>query len=258
MVIEDKNNETETVINVRDSLTSKEGCVLLGADYSQIEFRLLAHLCKDEKLKEFFFKGQDIHYLVASHPLGKNIEDVTPQERNSFKQIVFGILYGMGAASVASILKISKQKAEEFIESFLGKFANVNKFISDTQQYAARNGQVHTLLGRRRLIKGHGDDKGLADRRAVNSVVQGSAADIIKLAMIKIDESLLQDRETYEGCVLVLQIHDELVYEVPIEKLEVMKVLVKESMENIYQLIVPLKVSMETGLQWGSMERIVD
>jgi DNA polymerase-1 len=260
MVVElDERARPKLAINVRDSLTCKQGSILLAADYSQIEFRVLAHLCKDEKLKEFLETDQDIHSLVASYILDRKIENVLPQERNFFKEVVFGILYGMSPTALGAKLKMPTRQAAQFIHDFFDKFPKIATFINDTRWQGKDEGYIATLLGRRRTIVGDRSDYNLAARKAVNSVVQGSAADILKLAMIKMDENLLKEKEKFEGCDLVLQIHDELVYEVPIEKLEFMKALVKETMENACtELLVPLKVVMKTGTKFGSMQRIVD
>jgi len=199
--------------------------------------------------------------MVASHWLGTKPEDVTDTYRDRTKRIVYGILYGMGSATLSNILKVTREEAAKFIQGFLGKFPNVKKFMDATVADAKRTQTIRTLKGRlRRLADITSTTSSFANRalrQAVNSVIQGSAADIIKSAMIKMDKYLIEGQSIKRGDArLVLQIHDELVYEVKDECVDDMVQAVQEIMTNCVNLDVPLTISMRVGKQWGSLEAV--
>jgi len=248
-------------INVRNAFCSRPGYTLIAADYSQIEFRILAHLSQDPQLIEFFNSGQDIHLHIASRLLGKPPHEVTKQQRDNAKRIVYGIIYGMGASSLARKLNTTVTQAEAFINGFLGKFPRVAKFIRDTVETAKLCGEVRTITGRIRDVANiNSPDPVIAkrcERQAVNAVIQGSAADIIKMAMIQIDDALKRNVGGCQRAALLLQIHDELVYECEDSILENMLNLIHHYMITAFsESQVPLNVNLRTGKQYGSLTSV--
>lgn len=229
--------------------------VLLTADYSQIELRMLAHFCQDEGLLHAFESGHDIHNVVASQIFGVPEAEVTEDQRRSAKTVNFGVIYGLSAFGLASRLGIPQSEAAEFIEAYFGKYPGIDRWMTSVLEEAKSTGQVTTILGRRRPIQGikstTGRQRNLAERTAINTVIQGSAADLIKMAMIKIDNELrakkLQSR-------LILQIHDELVFEVPKSELAEVRELVKELMNSALDLKVPVEVDIAAGPNWLDVE----
>jgi DNA polymerase I len=242
----------EITVNIRDAFVATKGYLLLAADYSQIEMRLLAHIAKDKILTNFFASGKDIHSQVASHWKKKPLESVTPQEREQAKRLVYGITYGMGPNSLSEILDVTKKEAKQFIDSFLESYPEINSFIQTIRAEAHKNKAVRTLMNRRRLIPNidspDREEVSKAERQAVNAVIQGTAADVVKRAMIKVDDAI---RNTTTR--LLLQIHDELIYEVEAKDLENVAKVIKLLMENVIQLSVPLPVHLKYGERWGSM-----
>ncbi len=228
--------------------------VLMSADYSQIELRIVAHLSQDPALIQAFQDGADVHARTAALIFaGGEESDVTPEMRSRAKAINFGILYGMGPQRLARDLGIPFQDARDFIESYFHALPGVRAWLDQTLESATQSGTVYTLLGRERpvpeLQSADGRVRANAENVAVNSPVQGSAADLIKLAMIAVDRRL-QDG-TWQARML-LQVHDELVFECPADELTVLQDMVREEMENVWQLSVPLKVDMGTGPDWAS------
>ena len=246
---------TELGREIRAAFTAEPGHVLLSADYSQIELRLLAHFSKDPLLVEAYRRGDDIHTLTASQVFGVPPLMVTPDHRRQAKVVNFGIVYGLSAFGLSQSLGIEQAEAKQFINAYFEKYNGVQKFRDKTLEEARRDGKVKTLFGRVRPIPDINSKnvnlRGFAERTAVNTPLQGTAADLIKLAMIRIDAALqgqgLKSRMT-------LQVHDELVFEVPEAEIDTMKRLVKREMENVYPLNVPLIVDMGVGANWRDLD----
>ena len=245
---------TEEGRRIRSSFVPKKGYVFLSADYSQIELVVLAHMADDPGLKGAFLKGVDVHSSTASLIFDVPLEEVTGEQRRVAKTINFGVMYGMGPHSLSGDLKITHAEAKAFIDQYFARYSAVKAFIEKTREDAALNGYVSTLLGHLRTIteinSRNGVERAKAQRIAVNTVIQGSAADIMKLAMLRIDKALgVSSPDTK----LLLQIHDELVFEVPEGELEKVHALVKEAMEGAVELSLPLRASIETGKSWGEI-----
>jgi DNA polymerase-1 len=246
---------TELGREIRAAFTAEPGHVLLAADYSQIELRLLAHFSKDPLLVEAFRRGDDIHTLTASQVFGVPPLMVTPDHRRQAKVVNFGIVYGLSAFGLSQQLGIEPGEARKFIDAYFEKYSGVRKFIDLTLDEARRTQHVKTLFGRVRPIPDinskNVNQRGFAERTAVNTPLQGTAADLIKLAMIRIDQLLT---ERHLAARMTLQVHDELVFEVPEAEVEVVGSLVKEQMENVHPLSVPLLVEMGVGKNWRDLE----
>ena len=246
---------TELGREIRAAFIAEAGHVLLAADYSQIELRLLAHYSKDKLLVEAFRRGDDIHTLTASQVFGMPPLMVTPEQRRAAKVVNFGIVYGLSAFGLSQQLGIEPGEARKFIDAYFEKYAGVRAFIDATIEQTRRDQKVKTLFGRMRPIPDinskNATQRGFAERTAVNTPLQGTAADLIKLAMIRIDEEMgkrgLKSRMT-------LQVHDELVFEVPEGEVDRMKALVREHMEQAHELAVPLLVEIGVGPNWRDME----
>jgi DNA polymerase-1 len=231
--------------------------VLIAADYSQIELRILAHLCGDRELVGAFQAGEDIHVRTASAVFSVEPEQVTRQMRSQAKTINYAVIYGMGATALAQQLGIERKEAARFIESYFERLAGVRKYTEDVVQLAREQGFVSTLMGRKRLIPdiNSSDQRAAAyaERAAVNTPVQGSAADIIKLAMIRLAPRLA---EASAYARMLLQVHDELVLEAPEDEAENVAALAKEVMEAAFELQVPLTVDVSVGRNWRDMQRL--
>jgi len=230
----------------------KEGWVYLAADYSQIELRLLAHLSEDEKLIQAFNNGQDIHAYTASLVYDLPLEMVTSEMRYAAKAVNFGILYGQSAFGLAQELNIPRKRAAEFIKTYFERYPRVSDYLDLCKQTVKEKGVSFTLTGRRRPIPEIENKnpmiRGAAERLAVNTPLQGTAADIIKMAMINIDKEM--SSLNLEG-FMILQVHDELIFEIPIEEVPTFRRMVKEKMENVVPLKVPLTVDIEVGKNWS-------
>ena len=246
---------TELGREIRAAFTADPGHVLLAADYSQIELRLLAHFSKDPLLVEAYRRGDDIHTLTASQVFGVPPLMVTPEHRRQAKVVNFGIVYGLSAFGLSQNLGIEPAEAKQFIEAYFEKYSGVRRFIDDTLGEARREQRVRTLFGRVRPIPDINSKnfnlRGFAERTAVNTRLQGTAADLIKIAMIRIDAALRQSRLKSR---MTLQVHDELVFEVPAAEVDIMKNLVREHMEHVYPLTVPLQVDVGVGPNWRDLE----
>jgi DNA polymerase-1 len=246
---------TELGREIRAAFIAEPGHVLLAADYSQIELRLLAHYSKDELLVEAFRRGDDIHTLTASQVFGVPPLMVTPDHRRQAKVVNFGIVYGLSAFGLSQNLGIEPSAARKFIDAYFEKYAGVRAFIDATLEQTRRDQRVKTLFGRIRPIPDinskNATQRGFAERTAVNTPLQGTAADLIKLAMIRIDEEI---RKRGLKSRMTLQVHDELVFEVPENEVDTMKPLVREHMEGAYALAVPLLVEIGVGSNWRDME----
>jgi len=239
---------------IRSAFVPRAGHVFLSADYSQIELVVLSHMAQDSGLMEAFRRGEDIHRSTAAKIYHEFDEFVTPEQRRVAKTINFGVVYGISAHSLSLDLGITHSEAKAFIDNYFETYSGVASYIARTQKEAEEKGFVTTLLGHKREIKEIGSanktEKAKAQRIAVNTVIQGSAADIVKLAMLKVSGALKDARLKSR---LLLQVHDELIFEVPEEEVETMKTLVRSCMESAYALSVPLKVGIETASDWGGM-----
>lgn len=243
---------------VRRAFIAEEGWLLLSADYSQVELRILAHISGDEGLISAFLRGEDIHASTASTILGIPIDQVTPEMRRLAKTVNFGISYGMSAYGLAEETGLTPEEAHRFIQNYFARYPKVKIYIENTKAKAQQEGYVETLLGRRRYFpelspesKANRQVKAAAERMAINAPIQGSAADIIKIAMVRLHRAL---KERGLRSRLVLQVHDELVIEVPEEELPTVAPIVREIMEGAYELKAPLKVELEMGKNWGELQ----
>lgn len=230
---------------------SSEDSVILSADYSQIELRVLAHITQDDSLKEAFIHGQDIHTATARKVFGVEAEEVTDLMRRQAKAVNFGIVYGISDYGLSQSLNITRKEAKIFIDDYLASFTGVKQYMSDIVKDAKANGYVETLLHRRRYIPDitsrNFNLRGFAERTAMNTPIQGSAADIIKLAMVEFDK---QVQHTSYKAKLLLQVHDELIFEVPKSEVEEFSLFVEDIMEHALDLDVPLKVDSNYGPTW--------
>ncbi len=247
---------TETGREIRSAfLPGHEGWSLVAADYSQIELRVLAHYSQDETLCAAFARDDDIHALVASQVYDVPLDAVTKDQRRAAKAVNFGIIYGQSAFGLAKNLSIDQSEAQKFIDAYFARYPGVEKFMNGVLEECAKNGQVTTILGRRRSIRGvrvnAGRQRNLAERTAINTVIQGSAADLIKLAMIAIYRRM--KRESWQSKML-LQIHDELMFEAPAEEIERLRAMIVSEMTSVMQLRVPLRVDVKQGRNWAEAE----
>jgi len=235
-------------------ITSGEKNCLLSCDYSQIELRVLAHLCGDHTLIEAFNGNQDVHRLTASLIYNLPESEIKPQMREVAKRVNFGIIYGQSAYGLSKDLEISINQAQDFIDAYFLRYPKVEEYIDAQIKKAQNDGFVTTLLGRRRYIPEiNNKNMGIrqfAQRQAVNTPIQGTASDLIKLAMIKIGAQI-KDRGL--KAKMILQIHDELVFDLPIPELNILGGIVKIEMENVMKLAVPIKVDMKKGANWLEM-----
>ena len=246
---------TELGRGIRAAFIAEPGHVLLTADYSQIELRLLAHFSRDPLLVEAYRRGDDIHTLTASQVFGVPPLMVTSDHRRQAKVVNFGIVYGLSAFGLSQQLGIEPGEAKQFIAAYFEKYKGVRSFIDQTLEDARSDMKVKTLFGRVRPIPDinskNANQRGFAERTAVNTPLQGTAADLIKIAMIRIDAAL---RQRGLRSRMTLQVHDELVFEVPTDEVETMKTLVREQMEKVHTLVVPLQVEMGVGMNWRDLE----
>jgi DNA polymerase-1 len=237
---------------IRSAFVAEAGHRLVSADYSQVELRILAHVSGEPKLREAFARGEDIHAATAAEVLGKEQATLTKDERNVAKMVNFGIIYGISAFGLSENLEIPREEAQEYIDAYLARFPMVQDFIQRTIEQAKEDGYVTTLLGRRRPVPeiraSNRQTRSLGERLAVNSVMQGTAADVIKVAMVRIHRRL---REEGRGSRLVLQVHDELLVEAPDAELSRVKELVREEMCGAYPLDPPLAVDVGSGDDWN-------
>jgi DNA polymerase-1 len=232
-------------------IPSEAGYKILSADYSQIELRIVAHLSGDKTLIDSFLRGEDIHRRTAALIFEVPPEEVTREMRSQAKSINFGIIYGMGPMRLASETGITMSEAKQFIESYFEKYPKVYEYIQSTIEKAKLQGYVTTILNRRRLLPEINSQNprisSNAENIAINTPIQGSAADLIKVAMLRIAEEI---REKKLKTKMILQVHDELVFEIPEEELEESKELIKRNMEGVYHMVVPIKVDMGVGDNW--------
>jgi DNA polymerase-1 len=238
---------------IRAAFVPEPGYVLLSADYSQIELRLLAHLSQDRVLIESFQKGQDVHARTAAELFQVPVKAVTADQRRQAKTINFGIIYGMGALRLARSLDIPFKTAQEYISQYFSRYGGIKGYMDGILTEARARGYVVTLQGRRRYMPDLQSKNmqlaAAAERMAVNMPIQGTAADLIKMAMVAIDRRLLQDRLRTR---MLLQVHDELLFEVPEKEVDKVKKTVREIMEGVMPLRVPLKVDLGVGANWAA------
>ena len=246
---------TELGREIRAAFIAEPHCVLLAADYSQIELRLLAHFSEDRLLVEAYRRGDDIHTLTASQVFGVPPLMVNAEHRRRAKVVNFGIVYGLSPFGLSQNLQIDTSEAKKFIEAYFEKYSGVRKYLDRTMQEARQTGQVTTLFGRTRPIPDINSKnynmRGFAERTAVNTPLQGTAADLIKIAMIRIDAEL---RERKMKSRMLLQVHDELVFEVPEAEVDAMRTLVRRQMEDVHPLKVPLLVEIGVGPNWRDLD----
>ena len=244
---------TEIGQQIRRGFVARPGWTFLAADYSQVELRVLAHICQDDALVQAFRDDQDIHTTTAAAVFGVPVEDVDYNQRRFAKAVNFGLIYGMGAFRLARDSDLTRHEAEAYIDAYFDRFPGIRQYLDETKLKARTDGYVETLLGRRRYFPVFKSRQRInrqiemrAEREAVNHPIQGTAADIIKIAMIRLHEQLNQ---SYQARML-LQVHDELVLEVPDSEMEELRPLVIETMSTAYPLDVPLKVEASSGKNW--------
>ena len=242
---------TELGRELRRFFNAKEGCVLVDADYSQIELRVLAALAKDENMINAFISGADIHSITASQVLGVPLDEVTPNDRRKAKAVNFGIVYGIGAFSLSQDIGTSVVEADRYIKGYLANYSGVAAFMEHSKQNAKEKGYAETYFGRRRYLpelqESNAIRRGFGERVAMNMPIQGTAADIIKIAMIRVYERL---KTEFPKAKLIMQVHDELIIEAPENDAEKVAELLKDTMENACDLSVPLTVEVACGKTW--------
>ncbi len=251
---------TEEGREIRRAFVSAPGCQLLAADYSQIELRILAHITQDPTLLEVFRTGQDIHAATASKLYGVPQESVTKNQRRLAKTTVFGVIYGISAFGLSARTELSRSESQEMINTLFTQYPGLKDYIDRTIQQVRAQGYVETLFGRRRYFRellegGGGPRRQAAEREAINAGIQGTAADLIKMAMVRLDAAL---RSGNYAARMLLQVHDELMLEVPEAEIEPVARLVRETMESVYpELRVPLEVNIEAGTNWDTLHPLV-
>lgn len=237
---------------IRQAFIAPQGYKIISADYSQIELRIMAHLSQDQSLLSAFADDKDIHRVTASEVLSKPEADVTAEERRRAKAVNFGLIYGMSAFGLSKQINLPRKEAQFYIDRYFERYPGVQAYMEETRQLATQQGYVETLSGRRlylpKIISGNGIEKRGAERAAINAPMQGTAADIIKTAMIKMSEWI--KNQPTGNIRMVMQVHDELVFEVKEELVSEYSALIKSIMENCYQLSVPLKVDVGIGNNW--------
>jgi DNA polymerase-1 len=243
---------TEVGRQIRKAFVAEPGHVLISADYSQIELRMLAHLSGDPRLTEAFKQDRDIHAAVAAQVFGVPLDEVTPEQRGNAKMINFGIVYGITAYGLARrVESLDNESAKQLINGYKQRFSGIDSFLDKCIDKAQTDGYVATILGRRRAIPEIGSSNGqtrqLGERLAINSVVQGSAADLIKLAMVNLHRRIVSESLPMK---MLLQIHDELVFESPADKADEAAAIIRHEMEHAMDLSVPLKVDIGAGPDW--------
>ena len=236
---------------IRKAFIPSENSYLLSSDYSQIELRVLAHISNSRSLKNAFINGEDIHTHVASDIFDVPENEVTKNMRRTAKAVIFGIVYGISGYGLGENLDISPNEAKKYIEKYLTLYPEVNEYMTEIVKKAKETSSVRTLLNRKRTIDELNNTnymiRQMGERIALNTPIQGTAADILKLAMIRIDEKLKEDNLKTK---MLLQVHDELIFDVPDEELNIVIDIVREIMENVYKLSVPLKVEIDYGRDW--------
>jgi DNA polymerase-1 len=246
---------TELGRQIRRAFIADPSYVLLTADYSQFELRILAHITHEPRLVDAFTKGEDIHTITASTLFGVPTEQVTKDQRRLAKTVVYAVLYGQSAYGLANVTGMSNAESAEFIKHYHETFPNVKVYVDSTLQQARTQGYVNTLYGRKRFFPdmhslSHTERQAL-EREAINMPIQGTNADLIKIAMIRLHHALKEKRMKTR---MILQVHDELAFEVPVEELERARALIRSMMEGVADLDVPIRVEMKMGKNWYEAE----
>jgi DNA polymerase-1 len=228
-----------------------ENHTIISADYSQIELRIIAEISRDVNMREAFIKNLDIHTATAANVYGIALDQVDSTQRRNAKAVNFGIIYGQSAFGLSQSLGIPRKEAADIIENYFAQYPGIKQYMSDTMNFARENGYVCTLMGRRRYLRdinsANATVRGFAERNAINAPIQGSAADMIKIAMINIHK---------EFCVMnldarmTMQVHDELIFDVPHNEVEIVKPIIVENMKNAIKTEVPIMVEIGSGLNW--------
>jgi DNA polymerase-1 len=228
-----------------------EDNVILSADYSQIELRLIAELSKDQNMLDAFSQGHDIHRATAAKVYNMDFDGVTSEQRRNAKAVNFGIIYGQSAFGLSQNLGISRKEAADIINEYFNQYAGIKKYMSDAVEFAKENGYVETILKRRRYLRDINSAnmtvRGFAERNAINAPIQGSAADLIKLAMIAIQKEIEQQGLSGK---MIMQVHDELVFDVPKQEVAAFKKIIMDKMTNAIKTNVPLVVEIGEGKNW--------
>lgn len=236
---------------IREVFIPKQGCTFIDADYSQIELRILAHMSGDENLIEAYNSEQDIHKITASKVFQTPLDEVTPLMRRNAKAVNFGIVYGISSFGLSQDLSIGKKEAGEYIKQYFDTYPKVKEFLDTTVEHAKKDGYVTTLFGRRRPIpelkSSNFAQRSFGERAAMNSAVQGTAADIMKIAMIQVYKKLKEENLKSK---LILQVHDEILIETAEEETEKVKEIILKEMTCAAKLSVKLEVGLETGKNW--------
>ena len=242
---------TDLGAEIRKMFIPKPGNVLVDADYSQIELRVLAHIANDSVMRDAFAHDLDVHTVTASQVFGIPAEQVTPLQRRHAKAVNFGIVYGISEFSLAEDIGVSRYQAKAYIDNYLSNYSGVKAYMKQVVDDARSNGYTTTIYGRRRYIpelkSSNFNVRQGAERIALNTPIQGSAADLIKLAMIRVDQAL---RQSYPEAKLILQVHDELIVECPAQIAPAVAKLVSEQMQQVTQLSVPLIAEAKWGNSW--------
>jgi DNA polymerase-1 len=246
---------TELGRQLRRAFIADPSYVLLTADYSQIELRILAHITGEPRLVEAFSKNEDIHTITASSLFGVPAEQVTKDQRRLAKTVVYAVLYGQSAFGLAQVTGMSNAEAAEFIKRYHETFPNIKGYVERTLHQAQSQGYVNTIYGRKRFIPAMQVlsymERQALEREAINMPIQGSNADLIKIAMLRLHQAF---KDQHMKTRMILQVHDELVFEVPVEDLERARKMVKKIMEGVGPLKVPIKVEMKVGRNWYEAE----
>lgn len=241
---------------LRKGFVSKEGYTLIAADYSQIELRILAHYCQDKAMVQAFNQGKDIHRQTASEVFVIAPDKITDEQRNYAKAINFGLIYGQSSFGLAETLNISQKEASEFIQRYFQKFSAVKIYLDQLREFCEKHGYAQTYLGRKRYLPDIKSSnrmlKGQAERMAINTPIQGTAADLVKIAMVELYKKL----QNYPNSYMLLQVHDEIILEVPESEVKVIANLTKQVMESAMALTIPLKVEVAFGKNWLEMDEI--
>ncbi|MFA6537582.1 MAG: DNA polymerase I [Patescibacteria group bacterium] len=242
---------------IRRSFIAEKGNVLISADYSQVELRVIACLAKDKNMMDIFARGEDIHTATAAKIFEVPIEQVDKEMRSAAKEVNFGVLYGMGAYGLASRKKISREKAKQFITKYFENFYEVKKYLDGLKDFALEKGYVETMFGRKRYLpeinSGVPQVRAGAERMAINMPIQGAAADLMKIAMIEVYNELKRKRSKTK---MLLQVHDELVFECPRDEVKEIAKIIDEKMEKVHKLAVPIKVDTDVGDNWQEMVKM--
>ena len=237
---------------IREAFIAKPNFSIISADYSQIELRILAHLSRDLGLIEAFKNNKDVHTITASEIFNTSIEKITSEQRRYAKIINFGLIYGMGAFGLAKTLDITRSDAQKYIQEYFYKYPTVLQYMEESKQFAREHGYVETFFGRRLWLPEINSSNGLrkagAERAAINAPMQGTAADLIKLAMIQVQQ-WIDDNSDLKGQV-IMQVHDELVFEVPDNEVEKFTKKIPQIMQNVAKLDIPLIVEINAGENW--------